>query len=309
MEKLLEYPDLVTVFNKNDNDIKNKIIKLLQEKPSNCDGVGYIYGFYSPKDKTTQKKNNFWIKLGRTERNPFTRVEDEWGGELVFCIKTSYNHRLERLMHLFFDFARETRIGICEQKPYEPVQQYNCKKSITISTQTEDIPKEKSKFDKFLSLFSCLCLSKNNTDVKKNIETVQNDISHYEPIAEIYEPPAEITKKIESVTHKEIEWFHFNEITNVLSLSSQIWQLVEFIYNGSFLKDDSIENTVEEIPKININIASLEELTMLPNVGKIIGTKIIEYRQTNKFTSIEDIRYVHNSLNLKFDRIKNRICI
>jgi hypothetical protein len=298
MDIILEYPDLVIIFNKNDNNIKNKILKLLHEKPSDCDGCGYIYGFYSPKDRMTQKRNNFWIKLGRTERNPFTRVEDEWGGELIFCLKTSYNHRLERLLHLFFDFARQTRIGICDQKPYEKIEIGHSKKNnVTVYTQTEDITKNKSSFTNFLSLFSCLCCSENNIKIKND------DISHYEPISEIY-------KKVETEIHREVEWFHFNEITNVISLSSQIWQLVEFIYNGSFLKDeknDLIQH--EEIHKININTASLEQLMTIPNVGKIIATKIIEYRQTNKFASIEDIKHVHNSLSFKFDKIKNRICI
>ena len=77
-------PRLREIFEKNNKDIQKKIIETIEKDPSQADDIGWLYGFFSPKDKTSQNQNNFWIKLGRTERNPFNRV-GEWGGELIFC--------------------------------------------------------------------------------------------------------------------------------------------------------------------------------------------------------------------------------
>lgn len=104
-----QYPELFKIYNKNSHDVKKKIMQVINNDPADADCGGWIYGYFSPVDKHKQHINDFYIKLGRTERNPFTRVEDEWKGEIIFCIKTSYNHKLERLVHLFFDYAREKR--------------------------------------------------------------------------------------------------------------------------------------------------------------------------------------------------------
>jgi DNA uptake protein ComE-like DNA-binding protein len=250
MNKIEFYPELLLLYNKNDVDIKKKIIDTLNQEPSKCDCDGYIYGFYSPKDK--RQKNNFWIKLGRTERNPFNRAEKEWNGKLIFCLKTRYNHRLERLMHLFFDYAREPRINT-----------YN-------SQETRETKKTK---ETFLNKILC-CFKKKVKVVEENKE--QN---------------------------REIEWFHFKEKINIPSLTSQIWQLVEDAYSSDK------ESEIELEPKLNINTASLQELILLPNVSKAIAQKIIDYRQHKKFTSIDEIRIVHKNLNIKYNKIRDKICV
>lgn len=51
--------------------------------------------------------------------------------------------------------------------------------------------------------------------------------------------------------------------------------------------------------KININKASKEELMSLPNIGDKRADSIIEYRETNKFENIEDIKNV-NGIGEKF---------
>lgn len=106
MNIITKYPELLKIYDKNTPVIKTRILKILNEPISNSDCIGWIYGFYSAKDY--QYRNNFWIKLGRTERNPFSRI-NEWKGIPIFCIKTSYNHRAESLVHLFFNFSRENR--------------------------------------------------------------------------------------------------------------------------------------------------------------------------------------------------------
>lgn len=137
MQKLEGHPKLISLLQKNDIETRKKIMKLMNEPPTPSDGIGWVYGFFSPKDENNQMNDNYWIKIGRTERNPFLRVEGEWGGKLIFCINTSYNKRLERLLHLFFDYARQTRIGICEQK-YCSKAQYMHDQQKYLSNRTND---------------------------------------------------------------------------------------------------------------------------------------------------------------------------
>ena len=121
MDKLLLCPELILLFNRNNQNVKKKIIKILEELPYDDDDIGWIYGFYSSKDK--QLQNNFWIKLGRTDKKSFVDIEDEMGGQIIFYLKTKYNHKLEQLIYLFFDFSKETRIGICNK---QKVHQLSC---------------------------------------------------------------------------------------------------------------------------------------------------------------------------------------
>lgn len=77
----------------------------------------------------------------------------------------------------------------------------------------------------------------------------------------------------------------------------------------------TIKDTIEEyenktnIEKININSATLQELLNLEGIGEKTAEKIIEYRKTNKFKSIEEIMEVKGIGNGKFIKIKDSICI
>ena len=231
MQYINKYSDLSKLYYRNTTDVQHKIIKVLEEPISNADKVGYIYGFYSPYD--TFNKNNYFIKLGRTDRNPFTRVEKEWCGNLVFCIKTGYNHRLERLVHLFFDYASEERF---------------------------DANKEKPKISFWKKIFCCF-------------------------------------KKTETKYNREIEWFRICNNTNVVSLVSQIWHMLEDITgNNSFTQ-------------ININIANIDDLMTIPFITKTVANNIIKQRNKRKFSNIYDIKNVHKNINNNFDKIKFRITV
>jgi hypothetical protein len=106
MNSIIQW-ELVDLYNRNSEDIKKKILLKINQPPSASDRQGYVYGFYSENDRNT--RNNFWIKLGRTEQStPAIRIK-QWNGKEAFSINTSYDRKLERLIHLFFDFARKER--------------------------------------------------------------------------------------------------------------------------------------------------------------------------------------------------------
>jgi competence protein ComEA len=81
------------------------------------------------------------------------------------------------------------------------------------------------------------------------------------------------------------------------------------------VEEKSNEVTIEgsnqnEISKININIANIQELDTLPGVGEATANKIINYRdEKGKFNSIEDIKNVNGIGDKKYEDIKDKISI
>ncbi len=66
----------------------------------------------------------------------------------------------------------------------------------------------------------------------------------------------------------------------------------------------------KEATKVNINIATSEELQKLPGIGESMAARIIAYRKENgKFTKIEDLKNVSGIGEAKFNNIKNYIYI
>jgi len=64
-----------------------------------------------------------------------------------------------------------------------------------------------------------------------------------------------------------------------------------------------------ETERIDINTCSKEELVSLPGIGDVTANKIIDYRTTNKFKTIEDIKNVSGIGDKKFEAIKELIIV
>ena len=60
---------------------------------------------------------------------------------------------------------------------------------------------------------------------------------------------------------------------------------------------------------ININTATVEELTSLPGIGPATAAKIAEYREAHAFGSVEEILEVKGIGPAKYEAIKDRITV
>lgn len=68
-------------------------------------------------------------------------------------------------------------------------------------------------------------------------------------------------------------------------------------------------NNKEISQKININTASKEELMSLSGIGEALSERIIEYRKTAKFNSIEEITNVYGIGEKTFEKLKDSITV
>lgn len=61
--------------------------------------------------------------------------------------------------------------------------------------------------------------------------------------------------------------------------------------------------------RININTCTKEQLMNLPGVGEVTASRIIDYRSTNQFKTIEDIMNVSGIGTKKFEALKEFIVV
>ena len=90
-----------------------------------------------------------------------------------------------------------------------------------------------------------------------------------------------------------------------------------YIPNISEQEEDAEEVTVltentssSSKGKININKATVSELTSIPGVGNSTAEKIVSYRDKNgKFSSIEDVKNVSGIGDAKYEKLKDYITV
>lgn len=74
--------------------------------------------------------------------------------------------------------------------------------------------------------------------------------------------------------------------------------------------NDKKETTTDTIgKKVNINTATKEELTTLTGIGESKANSIIEYRKTNQFKSIEELKNVSGIGEALYESIKDSITV
>lgn len=60
---------------------------------------------------------------------------------------------------------------------------------------------------------------------------------------------------------------------------------------------------------IDLNTATVEQLTELPGIGPAIAAKIVEYRTTHPFATVEEVMEVKGIGPAKYEAIKDRITV
>ncbi|MBS4535847.1 helix-hairpin-helix domain-containing protein [Clostridium sp. D2Q-14] len=73
--------------------------------------------------------------------------------------------------------------------------------------------------------------------------------------------------------------------------------------------ENEISSDENNTDKININSAEQTELETLPDIGPVKANNIIEYRNNNRFNTIEDIMNVDRIGEKTFENIKDKITI
>ncbi len=76
-----------------------------------------------------------------------------------------------------------------------------------------------------------------------------------------------------------------------------------------YVEGDVVVESLSENNLININTASANVLMTLPGIGEVYANRIIDYRNTKKFSSIEEIKNIQGIGDKTFEKFKELITI
>jgi len=121
-----------------------------------------------------------------------------------------------------------------------------------------------------------------------------------------------LSKKI--VDEMNIKIYSKEEVKNALKDIKEptIIEIIKEIEKECICPDNNdacINEEEKESTLININTATKEELMTITGIGESKANSIIEYRKTNKFNIIDDIKNVSGIGDSVFENIKNYITV
>lgn len=104
---------------------------------------------------------------------------------------------------------------------------------------------------------------------------------------------------------------NLNQINLAMKIKDEQHYIVPKVGENTLVNvENSQAITQVEGTKININLATVEELDKLPGVGESTAQKIISYRDTNgNFKSIEEIKNVNGIGDKKYIDLKDKISV
>ena len=86
--------------------------------------------------------------------------------------------------------------------------------------------------------------------------------------------------------------------------------LVDKSNSVGFIDNESSNETTNTTTKVNINTATLKDLTTLNGIGESKAQAILEYRTKNgNFKTLEDLKKVSGIGEAAYEKIKDNICI
>lgn len=83
----------------------------------------------------------------------------------------------------------------------------------------------------------------------------------------------------------------------------------EVEFNEITLTSQSPNNSDSNSGKININLCSSKELEELPGIGEVIAGRIIEYRSSQPFKNIDELKNVSGIGDKKFEDIMDLVTV